>query len=249
MDIKEAIDLIFDGNCLLFTGAGASITATNLKDEHLKPAVELTEMLYDECGITADGNLESAVDEYLDVFGEQKLITLLKEQYSVKSIEEEHIILGSLNWRRIYTTNYDDVLETSYRKNCKILTPVTLANKPYHFKDKSHVCIHLNGYIDALTPETLNNEFKLSDVSYLTNDFRDNEWCSLFRQDLVIANAIFFVGFSLKYDLDLKRIIYSTPELREKCFFIVREKEDSTTLKAISKFGTALSIGSQAFED
>jgi hypothetical protein len=249
MDIKEAIDLIFDGNCLLFTGAGASITATNLKDEHLKPAVELTEMLYDECGITADGNLESAVDEYLDVFGEQKLITLLKEQYSVKSIEEEHIILGSLNWRRIYTTNYDDVLETSYRKNCKILTPVTLANKPYHFKDKSHVCIHLNGYIDALTPETLNNEFKLSDVSYLTNDFRDNEWCSLFRQDLVIANAIFFVGFSLKYDLDLKRIIYSTPELREKCFFIVREKEDSTTLKAISKFGTALSIGSQAFSD
>ncbi len=249
MNINEAIDLIFDGNCLLFTGAGASITATNLKNEKLKPAVKLTEMLYQECGVAGDGSLESAVDEYLDTHGEQRLITLLKEQYTVKAIEEEHLTLGTLNWRRIYTTNYDNVLETSYTRNGKILTPVTLANRPYHFKDKSHVCIHLNGYIDTLTPETLNNEFKLSDVSYLTNEFRDNDWCSLFRQDLIIADAIFFVGFSLKYDLDLKRIIYSTPELEQKIFFIVRETEDPTTLKAISKFGTAITIGSKAFAD
>jgi len=249
MEINEAIDLIFDGNCLLFTGAGVSITARNLKDENLKPAAKLTEMLYNESKVTGGGNLESAVDEYLEVFGEQKLISLLKEQYTVKSIEEEQMILGSLNWRRIYTTNYDNVLETAYTKNGKLLTPVTLANKPFHFKDKSHVCVHLNGYIDKLNPETLNHEFKLTDVSYLTNDFRDNDWCSLFRQDLVIADAIFFVGFSLKYDLDLKRIIYLTPELREKCFFILSDNEEATTLKAIAKFGTAVTIGCKAFSE
>ena len=247
MNINEAIDLIFEGNCLLFTGAGASITATNLKDEKLKPAAKLTEMLYHECGVVGDGSLESAVDEYLDTHGEQRLITLLKEQYTVKTIEEEHLTLAASNWRRIYTTNYDNVLETSYTRSGKILTPVTLVNRPYHFKDKSQVCIHLNGYIDSLNPETLNNEFKLSDVSYLTNEFRNNDWCSLFRQDLIIADAIFFVGFSLKYDLDLKRIIYSTPELEQKTFFIVRETEDPATLKAISKFGTAITIGSKAF--
>lgn len=249
MDINEAIDLIFDGNCLLFTGAGASLSATNLMGENLKPASKLTDLLYSECGVVGDGSLESAVDEFLDTFGEQRLITLLKEQYTVRDIDEEHQIIGSLNWRRIYTTNYDNVLETAYTKNGRILTPVTLANRPYHFKDKSHVCIHLNGFIDKLTPDSLNNEFKLSDVSYLTNEFRDNDWCSLFRQDLVIVDAIFFVGFSLKYDLDLKRVIYSTPELKQKCFFIVRDNEESVNIKAISKFGTAITIGSKVFAD
>jgi hypothetical protein len=135
----------------------------------------------------------------------------------------------------------------AYNRNDRILTPVTLSDKPYNFKDKKSISIHLNGFINRLTPDTLNKEFKLSEISYLTHDFINNDWGSLFRQDLVTSDAIFFVGFSLNYDLDLKRVIYSTPELLEKCFFILSDKENETTLRNVKKFGIPIPIGLEKF--
>lgn len=247
MTLENAIDLLFEENCILFTGAGASVSATNIKGENIKPAKALVKLLYNECGLESDNNLTYAVDEYLEKFGEQKLITLLKEQYTVQSIQNEHEILGAINWKRIYTTNYDNVLETAYNKCSKILTPVTLSDKPSHFKDKRYIAIHLNGFINGLTPDTINQQFKLSEISYLVDDFKDNDWGNLFRQDLKTSDAIFFVGFSLNYDLDLKRIIYSTPEIQEKCFFILSENESETTLRNTKKFGTPIPIGLNNF--
>lgn len=248
MELQTAIDLVFDGNCTLFTGAGASITATNIRNEPIKPAFQLTEFLYQKCNMESNGSLSDAVDEYLEQFGEYGLINLLKEQYSVKEIKPEHETLGSVSWKRIYTSNYDSVLESAYIKNEKVLTPVTLRDRLYHHKDKSRVCIHLNGYIDRLTPDTLKNEFKLSDTSYLTTiNFLDNEWISLFKNDLNVSDVIFFVGFSLKYDLDLKRIIYNNQNLKEKCFFILRENEIEANLKTVAKFGVACPIGLEKF--
>ena len=247
MELNNVIDLLFEGNCVLFAGAGASLTATNIKDENLISAANLTNRLYDLCGLSSDNNLSNAVDEYLEKFGEQSLITLLKELCTVKSIQDEHKIIGSVNWKRIYTTNYDNVLELSYTQNNKILTPVTLSDNPYHYKDKSTLAIHLNGYINSLTPDKLNNEFKLSEVSYLTNDFINSDWGTMFRNDLKTSDAIFFVGFSLNYDLDLKRIIYATPDILEKCFFVLSENENKTTLRNIKKYGNPIPIGLQKF--
>ena len=247
MDLINAIDLIFEGNCILFTGAGASLSTKNIGDENLKSANQLTNLLYEKCGLDSDGNLSYAVDEYLEQYGEQSLITLLKEQYTVKTIQKEHEVLCSVDWKRIYTTNYDNVLETAYTKNGKILTPVTLSDRPYSFKDKKTLAIHLNGYINNLTPNTLNEEFKLSEVSYLANDFISNDWGTLFRQDLKTSDAIFFVGFSLNYDLDLKRVIYATPDLLDKCFFILSENESSTTVKNVQKYGSPQCIGLSKF--
>ncbi|RRD61434.1 SIR2 family protein [Tannerella forsythia] len=247
MSLQNAIDLIFEGNCILFTGAGASLMAVNIKEENLKTAKQLTDLLYDKCGLQSDNNLSYAVDEYIEQHGEHELIQLLKEQYSVRTISEEQEILGSVDWKRIYTTNYDRVLETAYMKNGKHLTPVTLSDKPYDFKDKKTLAIHLNGYIDRLTPETLNGEFKLSEASYLANDFVNNDWGTLFRQDLKTSDVVFFVGFSLNHDLDLKRVIYATPELIDKCFFIMSDNENATAVRNVKKYGNPILIGLNMF--
>lgn len=249
MKLTEAINYIFDENCILFLGSGASLTAKNIRGENLKSGGSLANHLFELCGLESDNNLTNATEEYLDQFGEYNLISLLKELYTIRSIQEEHRILGSLNWKRIYTTNYDNALELAYNENGKVLTPVTLSNRPSHFKDKRHISIHINGYIGDLTPETLKDEFKLSEISYLTNDFKDSDWGSLFRQDLVTSDAIFFVGFSLNYDLDLKRIIYSTPELKEKCFFILAENESAPIVRNCMKFGNPETIGLSNFSN
>ena len=136
MEIETIIETILDGNCILFCGAGASVSALNIKGENFKSAFDLTKLLYDSCGLESDGNLSYAADEFIDHFGEFKLIDLLKEQYTANSILDANKIIGSVEWKRIYTTNYDNVLEKSYSLNGKVLTPVTLSDKPYNYKDQ-----------------------------------------------------------------------------------------------------------------
>lgn len=62
-------------------------------------------------------------------------------------------------------------------------------NRPNDFKNKSNLCIHINGDIKRLTQEKLNSEFKLTNVSYLTEDFNKSEWLTLFRSDLQTAKS------------------------------------------------------------
>lgn len=248
MEFGDAINSIFDGNCILFTGAGFSLTAKNIENDPLLTAYNLAEKIYAECGESEnDGDLENAVDLYIEKFGEYSLITFLKHEFSVHTISPEQEYFGELKWKRIYTTNYDNIIEIAYNKNRKILTPVTLSDRIIDYKDKSTLCIHLNGYIDNLTIDTLNNEFKLTNVSYLAQNFRDSDWINLFRSDLKTSDAIFFVGFSMKYDLDLKRLVFENEELKERCFFIVSEKEKINNLRNILKFGTPEPIGINAF--
>ena len=83
MKIDEAVDKILGGNCILFTGAGFSRNAINIKDEALKAASQLTKYLYEKCNIgESDDDLAAASDIYLDTFGETSLIRLLNEEYT-----------------------------------------------------------------------------------------------------------------------------------------------------------------------
>lgn len=245
MELQEAINLILKKNCILFTGAGFSSNAINIQGGNPRRASALANDLYAELGIEGDGNLSSAADDYLEEKGESELINILKSEFTILEVKEEHRTVASLPWKRIYTTNYDNVMETSGRLSKKLITPVTLSNKTMHYKDKGLLCIHLNGYIEQLTSETLNNEFKLTESSYLdVNPFLNSEWVTMFRNDVKSSDAIFFIGFSLRYDLDLKRIMYEENEvIRKKCFFIVSKDESAINLRKISKFGVPCPIG------
>ncbi|MDZ7775278.1 MAG: SIR2 family protein [Bacteroidales bacterium] len=247
MELKEAINYILDGEGVLFTGAGASTSAININGENLKSLNELTTLLYKRCGMESDGNISYAIDEFLDKYGENELIQLLKEEYTIKEISREHEIIASVDWKRIYTTNYDNIIETAFHKQGKILTSVNLNDRPYHYKDKKQLAIHLNGEINRLNSETLNNSFKLTEPSYLSQDFKESEWISLFRQDMKTASVIIFIGFSLNNDLDLKRIIYSTPEITNKTFFILSQNEREATIRNIKRFGIPVEIGIERF--
>ena len=245
--MEELLDIILNGNCTLFLGAGASVGALNIKKEKFKTTKQLTELLYNECGIASDNDISNAVDEFIEIKGEHSLINLLKEEFTVSEITDSHKILANIEWNRIYTTNYDNILEFSFNTNKKILTPITLVNKPYHYKDKKNVCIHINGFINSLTPETLYSEFKLTQVSYLSEDFKNCDWGSLFRQDINTSDAIIFIGFSLNYDLDLRRIIAANTETKKKCYFVLHENESEANIRNISKYGTPLLIGFENF--
>ena len=118
---------------------------------------------------------------------------------------------------------------------------------PRNSANKKRV-IHINGFINTVTSNNLNTSFKLTNPSYLTTHFRDSIWSEVFRRDINSAHAVFFVGYSL-YDIDIQEILFDSPELKNKTFFIEREDITNDEIEELDldSFGTVLNIGINNF--
>lgn len=249
MTTSEIINKIFDGTCMLFLGSGFSFGATNSnpKDPNFKGAGTLANLLLDDAGYSSRSyDLRKASAAYLRKKTPEELIALLKQEFHATSISASHDYIGSHNWFRIYTTNYDNIMELSYSKASKKLMPITLSSPHVKKEDYRQYCVHLNGYIDSLTPHKLDSEFKLTSASYLTEDFSKSEWFEIFKSDVAACDALIFIGFSMDYDLDLARIIVSSA-IKDKTLFVVKPDEDELNISSLSDFGTVLNIGLDGF--
>lgn len=249
MEINGAIEKILTGNCILFTGSGFGFGAKNINERDLLLGNNLANYLFDECGTkNHDNDLKTAAEFYIEEFGESKLIELLKSEFTVKEITDDHKLIGSMPWSRVYTTNYDNILEIAYRQSNKLLTSITLTENINEYKDFRKFCIHLNGFIDKLSLNTLHQEFKLTNSSYLTTEFINSQWVDLFRSDIYTADIILFIGFSTSSDLDISRILSEhSSSTKEKSFFIVSPTETEINIRRLSKFGQPLRIGLDGF--
>lgn len=243
MNLNEIIESILTGNCILFTGSGFSHGSKNILSQSPLTALALTDKLYKLSGVEEnDYDLKNASEFYIEKFGDFDLIKLLRENYTISEVSESHLTIASLPWKRIYTTNYDNVIELAYNKEKKLLTPVILSDSINQYKEKITYSIHLNGYIDRLTPNALYRDFKLTDTSYLTNEFLSSSWIDLFRSDLETSQLVLFIGFSLNNDLDLSRII-STYSSKNNIVFIVKPNESILSIRKMEKYGRVIDIG------
>lgn len=251
MTFDKAIEKIFEGNCILFTGSGFSFGAKNVLPDNpeIKSTPDLAELLYKRSGYeTSNKDLKKAATAYLRKRSPHELIDILKREFNISEISSDHQYIGSFKWSRIYTTNYDAIIETAYNENRigEYLTPVTMSDYPNDYQDKSKIVVHLNGYINNLTIETLNSEFRLTNRSYLTDDFAKSKWVEIFKGDIKACDAVFFVGFSLDYDLDIARIIHNS-DIKDKAYFIVWDKEDELNIETLSDYGEVQPIGLSGF--
>jgi hypothetical protein len=247
MDLQSAIKHAIDGNAMIFTGTGFSYQATNMKvkDNEFLMGLDFNNYLCDLIGIEHDEDLKYIAERFLKLNKVQNLIGELQYLLICKESKEHHDILTSINWKKVYTTNYDDVFEQSSKKNAIPKIPVDLSKNPRDFFNQRNIVIHLNGFIHNLSKNTLNNEFKLTNVSYLTDDFIHSNWIQMFKQDLDSSKAVFFVGFSLDSDLDLARIIHSYD--KSKMFFIISPKAKEKDINKLAEYGEVLPIGISEF--
>lgn len=251
MDLISAIKSAIDGRALLILGAGFSRNAYNLRHCSMPSADGLRKLIYSEiCHEDMDSiskedweDLEDLVDRCVEEGRSDELCQFLKECFiqnpsSLSPSSDEQTVL-QLPWRRIYSTNYDNVAE-NYSRSCGLpRIPVTL-DKPIREHRLDSVIVHLNGYIEELTPSSLNNSFKLSASSYLDTDFSSNEWVQLLKSDIDAATAVILIGVSGKSDLDLKRLIYNDGQYKDKIIFIdISKRPHDTRLK----FGAIETIG------
>ncbi len=251
MKLQEAIISALSGDSILFLGSGASVGAINYNDVELVTGTRLANRIYNGCD-----DLQQAVDFFIDdkesdgLDGKKELITFLEDEFNVKQITEAQKLIPSVPWKRIYTTNYDNVVEKAYDKeNKKIFSATVSSNAASLLSKKDLIYLHINGYINNLSKEKLNSEFKLSDESYNNDSFTKSKWGELFRMDLKNFSSIIFIGFSLRYDLDIKRILskYINNFSKEKIFFIVAKDEPENNVRYLKKYGCVESIGMDGF--
>ena len=251
MELEQALELALDGHAVLFVGAGYSVGAVNKKGQPLKAGRELADHLASLADLPAATSLEDAAEEFINLYGEEELVGTIKEEFTVGDITPAQEQLAEIPWRRIYTTNYDNVLEEAYSRVNRNLKPSTLSADA-RLRGSRVVtetqCVHLNGFVELLDRDKIGSELKLTDSSYLTASVSESAWAVLFRQDLSLARVVFFVGYSLS-DVDIRRLLFESSELSQKCFFVIGEHPEDATRRRASRFGTIVPIDTAGFAD
>ena len=178
MDLSTGIKKILDGEAILFVGAGFSQGAVNMRNKPLKMGSELAEHFASLVGLSSATGLEDATEAYSEDFGVDALIQEVQGEFTVKDVCPHHRYLAALPWKRVYTTNYDNVFEVASNLERQRLTSVTMGNDIYKIPKDHKLCVHFNGYVNFLDRTKIFHELKLTDSSYVTAAVSDSEWTS-----------------------------------------------------------------------
>ncbi len=246
-DTEELISKILTGKAILFTGAGFSKETKNIDNEEPPLAKKLATEICHLGQFDKEDDLRYAADYYLENRDKDKLVTFLKKKFSLNEVSDEHINICKLNWRRFYTTNYDKCIEIASAKSGKVVECIDINYQTQEYYKRDGLCIHLNGSIDSLTQDSLENSFKLSTSSYISADsFTKSDWFYYFKKDLERSSAVVFVGYSM-YDVEIQKLLFENQTFKEKVYFIIQENPDSKSVFTLSKFGKIVPIGVKGF--
>lgn len=211
------------GNAILFAGAGFSLGARNRLGGDPPLGTQLARELAHECGwVYADEELGVVYEQAQKHLGTQGLRDFLNIRYRDCVPAQWHRLVARTIWRRIYTTNIDDVIEEAFIGSGQRLRRVVC---PANYEDadpwyESVQGVHLNGCV--LEPE---KGFTFSAEEYAEQTAKPNPWYQAFTADMQ-GNSVVFVGTKLNeppmyHYLSLRaERNKGVPETRAKAFVV-----------------------------
>lgn len=249
LSLEKFLTLGVNGGNLLFCGAGFSADCLNFGASEVGTASPLHDMLNTAVGHQFS-DMQLAADEFIEKFGENGLLKLLNDKYSVSKRTKPIDEILRYPWERIYTTNYDDVIEQSMTALNKGHYAANNTERPFDVSKQSSNktwIVHLHGALRKWDIRNFADSCVLGRESYLKASANSN-WAATLRQDYARANAVFFVGFS-NSDFYLAEHLFSAEASRDKVFFINSENSgsDRELHAKQKKFGSVLAIGKENF--
>lgn len=244
MDLRKAVELVHQSNSIVLFGSGFSTASLNRLNQPMPTGTALATVLATKLGIPDKYPLTVVVGRYLDKFGSTDLTALLVEIFSAKTISPDQARVAALPWRRIYTLNYDDIVERIYsdlNQPLKVINPWD----PVKGNDGPRQCVHLHGELH--TGKMSASELVLSAQSYNSTELNTG-WFSTFRSDAEIADSIIVVGCSMA-DLHLSSLFFRDPTIKAKTSFVEREDIDEVWSDNLAMYGTVFPIGLKKFAD
>ena len=185
--------LLLDGKLILFAGAGLSLQAKNPADATVR--LPLWWDLAEKVAKSRNVNLADFNGDILDLFdsidqtrSRRDLEDAVRDQIPAHEFEpaETHTALAKLPWKRIYTTNYDDLLQRALKERTIIKNErdFELLNRKDEDRPK---LVHLHGTLEEM--HTLTGE------DYQTWQDHHPRAVNRFVTD-GMENSILFVGYS-----------------------------------------------------
>lgn len=236
MNVEHALSLANIGNAILFLGSGFSTDARNIDGEKLPTAFELASELSSLAGVPGNFPLDRAAGFFIKKEGLNRLIPLLLRKLTPTAISQDMKTICALPWKRVYTTNYDLCFEQAVGT---AWTPISISDGA---SAASRRVVHINGHLAELDIHNFDKNIKLSHSSYASGEFVNSPWSGQFRMDVGAASTLIFIGYSLA-DLDVARVLYSSPEIIQKTIFIVHPEASEIEIATLEDYGFVAAIG------
>ena len=232
---------------VLFLGSGFSRSATNIRNENVPTGIGLKNEFASLLGVDPNEHDLSTLADVVASRQDLNLYQILYEIFTVKEVKDYQKKLLSLPWKRIYTTNYDDVVEFTYNQiNNNAPSFDYNDEKPMKLPDSS--VIHLHGAIRSTTEENVLQQLVLNEASYARQHFENSLWYDDFIRDLRFCNACFFVGYSLR-DYHISALLMQNQTVCKKTFFVTDKTCDPIFAYRAEKYGNILPIEAKGFAD
>ena len=244
-----AVSEIESGTSILFLGAGFSAEATNVNDEPIKDVLALIKLLLSAVGISSaeDYDLDTAAEEYHSVYGDAATARALHSNFRSKLVTDAQRTVVCQPWYRIYTTNYDDVVERICVEEKKPYTTKEIGDPVSPPMPDTTQLIHIYGNITRSSETEFKRHFLLTERQRDNSPFIKSAWMRRFHDDVLSAQSIVFVGFSLS-DIDLRRLLGLLPaDTLRKVHFITRAGTKRPILSRMGRFGTPHQVGLDGF--
>ena len=237
MELQEAIEHALRGNAILFVGSGFSLGAKKPDGSYIKNVPELISQLCQAVyGENQNVSLPDVALDYCNEFGEQKTLSYIKQEFTVSDTTDAQKGICALNWRRIYTTNYDNVVEQSCLASGIEITSVSPTDS--RLRQNGKICVHFNGFVNTANPGGFLKQLRFSGESYVAHSMVQDEWFIQFREDVKLAKSVFFIGFSMSLnDIEISQLLFENSETKGKCFFIIKENPSSRERIRLNQLG------------
>lgn len=232
-------------NSILFIGSGFSKGATNKENHAFLDGAELSALLCKTLGYssTEDLPLREVSDDFIPE-NASLLNETLQPILTTKSITADHSEVISKRWRRVYTTNFDDVFEFGLLSCGMQPDPVSFCEPVRKGKDQTQV-VHLHGYIHRCSNENIDDELVLTERSYVRQLAKPRPWFDQFTDDIRFCQSLIFLGYSLR-DTPINALLLSDSGIREKTHFITDTKTSERD-KKLSQYGKVRPITLSGF--
>lgn len=231
---------------ILFLGSGFSVGAKNIRGDEMPTGRGLKETFASALGVRPeDYDLMTLADEY-SLREDLNLYQTVYEIFTTAEANEYQAEILKEQWRRVYTTNYDDVVECVRSVHGPIHSYSFEEPKPSRLE--TGAIVHLHGCIRSASEQNVLDQLVLNESSYVRQHIERSVWYDEFIRDLTYCTNCFFIGYSLA-DMHVAALLMKNDHLREKIFFITRDLKDSIFNRRVEPYGTILPIGADGFAE
>jgi hypothetical protein len=229
------IDSLDPKNSVLFLGSGFSAKATNIVSEELPAGQPLLDRLAAAIRESPnDHDLKSVADAFSDRF-DLSIYDILYNTFTVSEVLEYQREILSLPWARIYTTNYDDMV--NFVKGASY--PIFAFDDPRPRSLPQAFAVYLHGSIRKANEENAESQLILNSRSYDLISRDHPTWFYEFQRDRRTFDACFFMGFSLG-DHHITGLMAGGEVSARHTYFITRNPPNASTKCLVRQAGSAI---------